>query len=562
MSNNIGLSQGIAIGNAFVLKEKEIPVKQTVSDTESEVIKLKQAIADADAKLSSVLNAHQDMSDAQKEIIETHRMLLNDEAYLEKASGVISDNMVDAPYAAYQAVNELAEVFRSMDSEYFRERAADMMDIGWYVIDALRGETIATMDTLEDVIIIAKDLTPADTVKLDLKKVAGFVTEVGGPTSHTAIIARSMDIPAVRCSGITEHVNAEDIIILDGEKGTVMINPTQNDIHRYEKLIQEHLNEKEELKAYVDVLPTTVDGRQVSVTANIVAPNVVNQVEANGGMGIGLYRSEFLYMESSTAPDEEKQFEAYKMVAESMDGKEVVVRTLDVGGDKAIDYLGIEKEDNPFLGFRAIRYCLGNIPLFKIQIRALLRASHYGTVSIMLPMIGTLEELRQAKGIVQECKNELDSKGVPYDKKTKVGIMIEVPSAAIMSDVLAEEVDFFSIGTNDLIGYTMAADRMNNAVAYLYQEYQPSVLRLIQMTIENGHKAGIPVSMCGNSAANPLLIPVYLGMGLDKFSVNPSEILRVKKLIGSLSENKCKILVDNIAKCGNVDQVLKLVKDL
>lgn len=559
MSNIIGLSGGIAIGNAFLLEEKKIPEKKKVQDVDAETIRLKKGIQMALDNLTRLIEAEDNPSSVKKDILETHKLLLEDPMYYEKASLIIEEAHLEAEYAAYTAARELAQIFENMDNAYFKERAADMMDIGWNVLDALSGKGEADLSLMSNAIIIAEDLTPADTVKLDLDSVAGFITEVGGPTSHTAIIARSMAIPAVKSVGITKSINNNDLIVLDGDKGVIHINPTTEEVEVFKKEIEKQTLEKEALRAFIDVQPTTMDGHKVSVVANIVAPNVVEQVNANGGMGVGLYRSEFLYMESSVAPDEEIQYAAYKRVAEAFDGKEVVVRTLDVGGDKAIDYLGIKAEENPFLGNRAIRYCLKNIPLFKVQIRALLRASHHGSISIMLPMIGTIEELRNAKSIIETCKVELDNEGVSYDKAIKVGIMIEVPSAAIMSDVLAREADFFSIGTNDLIGYTMAADRMNQSVAYLYKECQSAVLRLIQMTIDNGHKAGIKVSMCGNSASNPRLIPVYLGMGLDKFSVNPSEILKVKKHIDESNYSDCKRLTEKVLSAGTVEDVMVVV---
>jgi phosphotransferase system enzyme I (PtsI) len=556
---NIGLSKGIAIGNAFVLKEKKNPDKLIINDVESEILLLTQAIQKGISFLDTTLEAMEDMSEEQQEIIETHKMLLQDDAFHDKASHLIRSEYYQAEYAAFVAVNELAEMFRQMDNAYFQERAADMLDIGWYVIDALRDHLTQKLTIQDGVIIIAKDLSPADTVKLDMDKVAGIVTEHGGPTSHTAIIARSMEIPAVRFAGITEEVESEDKLIVDGNNGTVHIKPSDSLLEEYQKKQEDESNERQRLSQYMEVTPKTLDGHVVKVSANIVAPNVVNKVHENGGVGVGLYRSEFLYMESHKAPSEGKQFEAYKQVAEAMKGEEVVVRTLDVGGDKAIDYLKIKHEDNPFLGYRAIRYCLGNIPLFKTQIRALLRASAYGAISIMLPMIGTMEELEQSKGIIEDCKQELHKENIDFNKDIKVGIMIEVPSAAILSEALAKEVDFFSIGTNDLIGYTMAADRMNQSVSYLYQEVQPAVLNLIKMTIDNGHKAGIPVSMCGNSAANQQLIPLYLGMGLDKFSVNPSEILKVKQQICSLNMEECRQMASRIIGAGKISEVLEII---
>ncbi len=564
------LSKGIAIGNAFILKEKEAPVLELTQNISLELEILDKGLDKALDDLKENLADEDRMSPEQKTIMETHLMLLEDPAFKDQVAALIKEFSYRCEYALYTGAGKLAEHFKAMDNAYFRERAADMMDLGWYVIEAITSkENPVVKDKIksqqglvgEDFgrVIVAKDLTPADTVKLNMSQVAAFITENGGPSSHTAIIARSMDIPALSVPDISKLLNQGELVIVDGFKGDIIIEPSLATLDAYRKKIEHHQSIKDKLTQYKECQAETLDGHRVKVTANIVAPQIAEKVMEVGADGIGLYRSEFLYMDRISPPDEEIQFQIYKEVAEMLTGKEVIVRTLDVGGDKHIDYLNIPHEDNPFLGFRAIRYCLGNTGIFKTQIRALLRASHFGKIRIMIPMIGTYEEWCQTKSIIENCKEELKGNQIPFDDNLKIGIMIEVPSAAMMSDILAKEVDFFSIGTNDLIAYTMAADRMNQKVAYLYSDTQPAVLRLIQMTIDNGHKAGIPVSMCGNSAANPDLIPVYLGMGLDKFSVNPSEVLGVKEQICSLKIEACRKISQKILSCKSAKSVKKVI---
>lgn len=540
MIKGIGLSEGIAIGSAFLLQTYEKPSIKKITDVTAQLNKVDIAVAEAGNGIEHLLEEKGDsLSKDQQNILSTHKMLIEDDELTSQIHEMIRTEEVDAVYAVFTVTEKLAATFEAMDNDYFKERAVDMRDIGKQLRDVLEGRDSKSHVMDAGSIVIAHDLTPSDTVKLDLSKVEGFVTETGGVTSHSAIIARSLNIPAVKASGAVAAVSEGDTVVIDGGSGQVLVNPVEEVLINYRAKVEEQRLEQAELEALRDEEAVTLDGHRVEVVGNIVTSSLADEVNRQGGAGIGLYRSEFLYMESDIAPDEDKQFEAYRHAAEMMKGKPVVVRTLDVGGDKEIAYLGIEKEANPFMGFRAIRYCLKNDDIFRTQIRALLRASHYGHIKIMLPMIAAVEELRQAKVIIEACKRELASENLPFNDEVPVGIMIEVPSAAVMSYQLAQEADFFSIGTNDLIGYTMAADRMNEHVAYLYSDHQPAVLELIRMTIENGHRAGITVSMCGNSAANPELIPIYLGMGLDRFSVNPSEIPKVKRLIRSLNYSEC-----------------------
>jgi len=555
MIEGIGLSKGIGVGDAFKIRRRETPKKVFIENIKKEVEIFENGIKKSVQTLRELLESS-GLSPEQREILEVHIMLLEDVAFFEQVIKIIKEESVRAVYAVHTVSMSLAATFEKMENVYFRERAADMKDIGKQVIAAIDGHPKLVERVMgNNCIVVAHDLSPSDTAKLDLDKVNGFMTEIGGPSSHSAIIARSLGIPAIQHAACMGGIHDNDFILLDGSEGKAWVNPEHTVITAYLRQQEEEAKEAERLKAYKDVDVITQDGEAVKVSGNIIAPEVAEQILPNGGVGVGLFRSEFLYMGRDTMPEEEEQFKAYKSVLEILKGQEVVVRTLDVGGDKEIDYLGIPKEDNPFLGFRAIRYCLNNIDVFKVQIRALLRASHYGKLKIMMPMIGTIEETRKAKEIIELCKKELDKEGTPYDTKTPIGIMIEVPSAVMMSRELAREVDFFSIGTNDLIGYTMAADRMNSQVGYLYSDMQPSVLRMIQMVIANGHAEGIEVSMCGNSAANKELIPLYLGMGLDKFSVNPPEILGVKKQICSLKMSACKALVKEMANWATVEEV-------
>jgi phosphotransferase system enzyme I (PtsI) len=560
MIQGLGISRGIGIGTVYKLAPFVIPEERNDINVEDEIKKVQEGVISAVRRLEMLKEAEKKLSKDQMAIIDAHKMMMEDEELFDQVSHRIKRDQVNGCYSVYSICESFALKFQQMENPYFRERAADMRDIGRQIISAMKGTPSSDLGMLpKGTILVSHDLTPSDTLKIHPESVVGFVTEVGGASSHTAIIARSLGIPAVVKANIMLHLEEKDMLIIDGSLGLLYPNPDEVTKEAYRHKIDELENGKKDLEIYKTQKSITKDGHQVKVVGNIITPEIMPYLQDQGGEGIGLFRSEFMYMSSEEAPTEAAQFAIYKEVALGSKGQEVVIRTLDVGGDKAIDYLKIPKEENPFLGLRAIRYCLLNEAIFKTQIRALLRASYYGDIKIMLPMIGTLEELRQAKILINGCKASLKSEGIPYNEDIKVGIMIEVPSAAILSHLLAKEVDFFSIGTNDLTGYTLAVDLMNDSVAHLYSDYQPSVLSLIKQVIVNGHKEGIEVSMCGSSASNSALIPLYLGMGLDKFSVNPREILEVKKRICASNMKDCLKLVSRIETCGTINEVEKVL---
>lgn len=455
-------------------------------------------------------------------------------------------------------------MFESMDNEYFRERAADIKDIKKRILAHLLGVKVNDPSTIdEQVVIIAEDLTPSDTAQLDRNFVKGFATNIGGRTSHSAIMARSLEIPAVvGTKTILEDVKDGDMIILDGLEGNVIINPSADQVSHYEEVAKAYEAQKAEWAKLKNEKTVSKDGQHVELAANIGTPNDVEGVLGNGGEAVGLYRTEFLYMGRDNFPTEEEQFEAYKAVLEAMGEKPVVVRTLDIGGDKELPYLHLPKEMNPFLGYRAVRLCLDDTDLFRTQLRALLRASAYGKLRIMFPMIATLNEFRAAKALLLEEKAKLVSEGVTVSDEIEVGMMVEIPSAAVLADQFAKEVDFFSIGTNDLIQYTMAADRMNEKVSYLYQPYNPSILRLVKMVIDAAHKEGKWTGMCGEMAGDQTAIPLLLGLGLDEFSMSATSILPARSLISKLSKAEMAELAAEALNKSTVEEVIELVENI
>jgi phosphotransferase system enzyme I (PtsI) len=437
-------------------------------------------------------------------------------------------------------------MFEKIEDEYLRERSEDIKDVMTRVIKILLGVKIEDFSNMEkDTIIIAKDLTPSDTAQLEKGKIAAMITEMGGKTSHAAIIARIMGIPTVvGLENITQKIKDNDLIICDGKTGKVIINPNDKQLFFYTQK-KERLEEiNSELKKQIGLPTVSKDGFKVSLSANIGTPHDVDMVLENDAEGIGLFRSEFIFMNRESQPSEDEQFEEYKEVLQKMGDKPVIIRTLDIGGDKNVPYFDIPAEMNPFLGYRAIRLCLGNLDVFRTQLRAILRASVYGNMKIMFPMISTMKELRDAKKIFEKSKQELINEGIPFKNDIEVGIMIEIPSAAIISDLLAKEVDFFSIGTNDLIQYTLAVDRMNSRLSHLYSQYHPAMLRLIKGIIDNAHKAGIWVGMCGEAAGDPKLIPIFLGMGLDEFSMNSPTILSSRYIIRNLNKGEMEKIAE------------------
>lgn len=535
MKKGIAASKGYAIGKVFLQLHEEIVITDAkVSDVEAEKEVLKKALEQAKVQLTAIRDkALKEIGEHEAQVFEAHLTLLDDPEFTGGMLTEIEASQVNSMKAVENVTNTFVMIFDSMEDEYMKERAADIKDVSKRIISNLAGKGgDAFAITEANTVVVAHDLTPSDTAQLDRSKVVGFLTDIGGRTSHSAIMARTLEIPAiVGLKDITTSVKNGDMVIVDGIEGICIINPEQSVIDEYTAKRDKFLAEQEELKKLISVKTVTKSGRRVEVCGNIGSPADAEAVVANGGDGVGLFRTEFLYMDRDSAPTEEEQFEAYKKVLEIMDGKQVVIRTLDIGGDKTLPYLPLPQEMNPFLGYRAIRLCLDRKDIFKVQIRALLRASVYGNLAVMFPMISGLEEFQAAKEFVDECKAELKAEGKEYSEKIQWGIMVEIPAAAVYADELAKHVDFFSIGTNDLIQYTLAADRMSEKVSYLYNPMHPAVLRLIKMTIDGAHKHGKWVGMCGEMAGDETAIPTLVEYGLDEFSMSATSILTAKKII-------------------------------
>ncbi|AYE34591.1 phosphoenolpyruvate--protein phosphotransferase [Clostridium septicum] len=535
MKKGIAASKGYAIGKVFLQEHEEIVITDAkVSDIAVEKDNLQKALDQAKLQLTAIRDkALAEIGEHEAQVFEAHLTLLDDPEFTGGMLLEIESNSINAMKAVENVTNTFVMIFESMEDEYMRERAADIKDVSKRIISNLAGRGgDAFAITEENTIVVAHDLTPSDTAQLDRSKVVGFLTNIGGRTSHSAIMARTLEIPAiVGLKDITTSVKNGDFVIVDGIEGVCIINPEQSVVDEYTAKRENFLKEQEELKKLIDVKTVTKSGKRVEVCGNIGSPADAEAVVANGGDGVGLFRTEFLYMDRDSAPTEEEQFESYKKVLEIMNGKQVVIRTLDIGGDKTLPYLPLPEEMNPFLGYRAIRLCLDRKDIFRVQIRALLRASVYGNLAVMFPMISGLEEFKQAKEFVEECKAELKAEGIAYSENIQWGIMVEIPAAAVYADELAKYVDFFSIGTNDLIQYTLAADRMSEKVSYLYNPMHPSVLRLIKMTIDGAHKHGKWVGMCGEMAGDETAIPTLVEYGLDEFSMSATSILTAKKII-------------------------------
>lgn len=530
----IPVSEGIGLGRAVVVKESEYVVRKVkIEDAGAELRRFLDSIEKAKEQIREIKAAtHESLGEKNAMIFDAHLLILDDPEFVNMVKWKIEEG-VSAEFAIDESARFFEDLLLSLEDEYMRERANDIKDVALRLIRILNGEEQIDLKNLpEGSILIAHDLTPSQTAQINKQNVRGFITEKGGKTSHTAIIARTYGIPAVvGVEDIINKVKNGDFLIVDGYEGFVYVNPEEYLIKEYEEKLVEENRRKEELKSFLYVESKTQDEKRIKLFANVAHIEEIDAALKNGAEGIGLFRTEFLFMDRSQPPSEDEQFEVYKSVLEKMEGRPVIIRTLDAGGDKNISYLNIDKEENPFLGYRAIRFCLGNKELFKIQLRALLRASIYGNLKIMFPMITSSDEVYKAKLIIQEAEKELKKQGIDYSQNIEIGIMIETPSAAVISDILAKEVDFFSIGTNDLIQYTLAIDRTNDKVSYLYNPLHPAVLRLIKMTVENAHKNGIEVGVCGEIASNPEIVSVLIGLGVDELSVNPSKILSVKKKI-------------------------------
>jgi phosphotransferase system enzyme I (PtsI) len=538
MKKGIAASKGYAIGTAFLVDPGKIQFNQPkVVDVKVEKERLRDAIEKARGQLNVLCEKTRlEISEEAAAIIDVQVQMLEDPEFTGKALISIAENRISANQAIRDVMNNYIEIFSNLEDEYLRERVADVKDIGIRLLQNLTGKVNNRFaDLPPNAIIVAHDLTPSDTAQLDKNKVVAFITDIGGPTSHSAIMARTLEIPAVVGLGdITAVVSSGDILIVDGVIGEVLQSPDEATILQYQNKKSKFEDERTELNCFIHIPTITKKGKLVIVAANIGKPEDVDKAIENGADGIGLFRTEFLYMGREKMPSEDEQFQSYKQVAEKLNGKPIVIRTLDIGGDKKLPYLPLPDEMNPFLGLRAIRLCLARVDLFKIQLKAILRASVYGNIQMMFPMISSVEELLNTRTILKNCMTELKAEGKPFNEKIAVGIMIEIPSAAIISETLAKEADFFSIGTNDLIQYTLAIDRMNTNVSYLYNPMHPAVLNLIKMTIEAAHKEGKWCGMCGEMAGDAKIIPTLLEYGLDEFSMNAVSILEAKKIIVNL----------------------------
>ncbi len=558
----IAVSPGIGIGKVFIKEELPEAIRIVINNTDEEINRLNNVFKSVGNDLLLLYEESKNkLGDEKAQIFKAHFMILNDPEFSDKVRYNISNKNMNAEYASKLVIDEFVNIFESMEDEYFRQRAIDIKDIGLRIRAKLLNVKISKLSELEsNTIVVAKDLTPTDTALLNEENVNAIITEFGGVTSHSAIIANTLGIPGVM--GIKNIVNEfknGQIIIVNGNDGIVIINPDKETLNKYKKLLKEENNEKELLKKIIGKNTITLDGKKIEITANISSLKDIKNAIDNDAEGVGLFRSEFIYMENTKLPSEDEQYEIYKEVLERFNNKPVIIRTMDIGGDKEVNYLNFEKERNPFLGCRAIRYSLNEVDIFKTQLRALLRASIYGKLRIMFPMISSRLEIKKVKEIINECKMELDNEKKQYSKDIEIGIMIEVPAAAIMSDKLAKEVDFFSIGTNDLIQYTTATDRMNANLKELYTPYNIGVLRLIDMTIQNGHSQGIWVGMCGSVAGNQNLIPILLAMGLDEFSMAPSLVLKSRNLINNSSINDLQEIKDRILDAEDKNVIKKLL---
>ncbi|MCR0860616.1 phosphoenolpyruvate--protein phosphotransferase [Staphylococcus aureus] len=562
----IAASDGVAIAKAYLLVEPDLTFdkNEKVTDVEGEVAKFNSAIEASKVELTKIRNNAEVQLGADKAaIFDAHLLVLDDPELIQPIQDKIKNENANAATALTDVTTQFVTIFESMDNEYMKERAADIRDVSKRVLSHILGVELPNPSMIdESVVIVGNDLTPSDTAQLNKEFVQGFATNIGGRTSHSAIMSRSLEIPAiVGTKSITQEVKQGDMIIVDGLNGDVIVNPTEDELIAYQDKRECYFADKKELQKLRDADTVTVDGVHAELAANIGTPNDLPGVIENGAQGIGLYRTEFLYMGRDQMPTEEEQFESYKEVLEAMDGKRVVVRTLDIGGDKELSYLNLPEEMNPFLGYRAIRLCLAQQDIFRPQLRALLRASVYGKLNIMFPMVATINEFREAKAILLEEKENLKNEGHDISDDIELGIMVEIPATAALADVFAKEVDFFSIGTNDLIQYTLAADRMSERVSYLYQPYNPSILRLVKQVIEASHKEGKWTGMCGEMAGDETAIPLLLGLGLDEFSMSATSILKARRQINGLSKNEMTELANRAVDCATQEEVIELVNN-
>lgn len=563
MYKGIEASRGIGIGSICLIVEHDLSFESKhIEDTEAEKARFNSAIETFKTETAAMAdNIRKNIGPKEAEIMEGHLAMIADPTMAGEMT-----KMIDAGQCAEAAVTAVCDMFigmfSKMEDDMMRQRASDISDIKISLLKLLLGiEDVDISTVAPGTILVAHDLTPSMTSQIVKENVVGIITEVGGKTSHSAILARALEIPAVlSVPNITEIVKDKDSAIVDGTEGEVYINPDGEKISQYVIKREEFIKAQAELKNFMGKETLTADGTPVELFCNIGTPKDAKKAIECDGEGIGLFRSEFLFMDRPHLPTEDEQFEAYKEAVETMGGRTVIIRTLDIGGDKDIPYLGLEKEENPFLGYRAVRYCLANRETYKMQLRGILRASAFGKVKIMVPLVTCVEEVREVKALVEECKNELKSEGVAFDEKIEVGCMVETAAASLIADILAKEADFFSIGTNDLTQYTMSVDRGNANVAYLYSAFQPAVLRSIKNIIEAGNKAGITVGMCGEAAADPLMIPLLISFGLNEYSVNPVLVLTARSIISKWTKAEADALAEKVLSLTTEKEIVALLK--
>ena len=567
MLKGIAASDGIAAAKAYMLVQPDLSFSETsIDDPEAEIKRLDDAVEASKSELELIKQkATENLGEEEAQVFEAHLTILADPELLGQIKDKIKNDKVNAEAALKSVTDMFIEMFEAMtDNAYMQERAGDIRDVTKRIMSHLLGVTLPNPALIqEEVVIVAHDLTPSDTAQLDRNYVKGFITDIGGRTSHSAIMSRTLEIPAVVGSGsATTDIQEGEMVIIDGINGDALVDPTDAELADYKQKAAEFAAQKEEWARLKDAKSVSADGKEVLLGANIGTPDDVLGANDNGAEAVGLFRSEFLYMNSNELPTEDEQYEAYKAALEGMSGKQVVVRTMDIGGDKELPYLPLPEEQNPFLGYRAIRICLNRQDIFRTQLRALLRASKYGRLAIMFPMIATVQDFKDAKAIFEEEKAHLVASGVEVSDDIQVGMMMEIPAAAMIADKLAKYADFFSIGTNDLIQYSMAADRGNERVSYLYQPYNPSILRLIKNIIDASHKEGKWTGMCGEMAGDQIAVPLLLGLGLDEFSMSATSIVKTRRLIKKLDSKEMKELADKaVSDCETVDEVVSLVKE-
>jgi len=569
MKNNlikgIPASPGIAIGKAFLYKEANLEIlEKSILSKEEELERLIKGREIAKKQLEEIKESTlKKLGKDKADIFEGHITLLEDEELFSEIESKISDKKCTAEFALNEAIDEYANMLANLEDAYFKERAGDLRDIGRRWLYGVINAQIVDLSKLEpETIIVARELNPSDTAQINLENVLAFITEIGGKTAHSSIMARSLELPAVVGVGaVLENLEDNQILIVDALKGEVIVDPDEETLKIYREKREDFLKEKEELKALKDKEAISKDGTEVDVWGNIGSPNDLKGIISNGGFGIGLYRTEFLFMEKDSFPTEDEQFEAYKTVAEGLKGYPVTIRTMDIGGDKSLPYMELPQEDNPFLGWRAIRVCLDRQEILKTQFRALLRASKYGQIKVMLPMIMDIEEVRKARAIFENCKKELREESIEFDEKIMLGIMVETPAVAFRAKYFAKECDFFSIGTNDLTQYTLAVDRGNEKISNLYDTYNPAVLQAIKMLIDGAHEGGIKISMCGEFAGDENAVAILFGMGLDAFSMSGISIPRVKRILMKLDKKECEDLVERILLLSTASEIKNKVKE-